>query len=211
MISINFNKIKPYCKFNINNCEFNINNPIEDIINAYYSYVDCNCFSDLTCPLCGFSGCLHYHKSYERNLIYLNDDKPVETKIIIAVLVCSHCKNIKAKQKYHALLPTFIFPYHIYESSLIIDSIYKRICQKIKLDEILNRIKITHKLFYDWIKKIKKYLLPSSVIVKTKNEIIIVINEIYKLNDKFLIDFYNSFKHHFFLFKLTCVPLCITP
>lgn len=202
MLSIKLEKINTY---------FNENEPktIENIIKAYDNYRDCNNFSDLVCPLCKHK-CLVFHKIYERNLTYFIDGELKNIKINIIVCKCKHCEKAHNKQKYHALLPEFILPYAIYEASTIITAINDYL-QKKKLDKILERLQITHKLFYDWLKKLKVYVLPSSVILKTINDINKVISEIKKSNTLFLKEFYDIYEHPFFLFKITCVPLCIIP
>ena len=204
MITLSLNKIKP---------QINSNQPItvKSLVKDYYNYCDCNAFDDLKCPCCKMKGTLFYHKKYERNLTYMEEDEVIDMVISITVLVCKNCVENNNKQKYHALLPVFILPYHVHESSLIINSIYEYLVKEQKLKEILEKINITHKLFYDWLKKIKIYSLVSSTILKENNILKIIITKIFALNERFLIDFFANFEHPFFLFKRTCVPLCITP
>lgn len=204
MILLSKEKVKPY--FEINN-----ESAIDILIKGYYNYCNTNLFNDLKCPCCKKTGLLHFHKTYERNIIYMVDDEIVEDTINITVLVCEHCKKNNNCQKYHALLPFFIFPYHQYSSNTIIGSIYDRIINDMKLEAILEKVRITHKLFYDWIRKVNKYLLSSSIILKIKTDIKLVVEKIYKLNEKFLMEFYDAYNHPYFLFKLTCVPLRINP
>lgn len=208
MITFNTNKIKPHFEKNKTK---NTTSPFTILINSYDNYCDCNMFNDLRCPCCNKKNTLSFHKKYPRNFSYIENGVKIDTVIYITVLECKYCKKCNNKQKYHALLPIFILPYHIYEASMIIDSIYSYLVKEQKLNEILEKIQITHKLFYDWLKKIKIYLLPSSVILKENNVLITIIKKIYLLNEKFLIDFYDNYGHPYFLFKETCVPLCITP
>lgn len=98
----------------------------------------------------------------------------------------------------------------IYEASTVINAINDYI-NKVNLKIILERLKIQHKLFYDWLKKIKEYILPSSIILEVNYKLDNVINEIIKSYDTFLKNFFHNYNHPFFLFRLTCVPLCITP
>ena len=182
---------------------------MEDIIKLYYNYRDCNDFSDLVCPLCKHKS-LTFHKTYERNLTYYINNELVNIKINIIVCKCEHCIKAHNKQKYHALLPEFILPYIIYEASTIIKALNDYF-NELKLREILERLQITHKLFYDWLKKIKIYTLSSSIILKSVNNIQKVVSSIFNNNSKFLLSFYDIYQHPFFLFKLTCVPLCIIP
>lgn len=204
MISINLNKYKPFFKVSSKNL-------VETAIDAYYSYVKCNDFYDLKCPCCNKKGCLKYHKSYDRHLTYYINNQLIDTTIGIATCVCTNCMNNNDKQKYHALLPDFILPYHIYEASTIVDFIYKYLFEELRVKEILERIRITHKLFYDWLKKLNKYLLPASIVLKTAIDKKNIIKRILNYNSSFLSDFYLNYSHPFFLFRLTCVDLCITP
>lgn len=183
-------------------------NSVNDIIKLYNNYRDCNDFSDLVCPLCGNKGCLHFHKVYERNLTYYENGELINTIVEIIVCKCEHCEKAHNKQKYHALLPEFVLPYHIYEASTIIKAI-NDYYNKNKLQKIMEKLHITHKLFYDWLRKLKKYTLSSSIILKTINDIKEVVLGIVRDNSKFLISFYDDYNHPFFLFKTTCVPLCI--
>ena len=199
MITLNIDKIKSQNK--------KIDS-IEDIIIMYNNYRDCNDFSDLICPLCNHKF-LTFHKTYERNLTYYINGELVNVKIDIIVCKCKHCEKVYNKQKYHALLPEFILPYTIYEASTIISAINDYLKKK-KLKEILERLRITHKLFYDWLKKIKRYVLSSSIVLKLNNDLYKVVLEIIRSNFFFLKTFYDTYKHPFFLFKETCIPLCIT-
>lgn len=202
MVSLNLNKIKYYLKEKSQNS-------MKTIIKAYDNYRDSNDFSDLECPQCKHKS-LTFHKTYERNLTYDINNKIENIKINIIVCQCQHCVQKHNKQKYHAILPEFILPYTIYESSSIINAINEYLKER-ELKEILKRLQITHKLFYDWLKKFNKYKLSASIVLKCNNEINIVISEIIKSNSIFLNTFYEINEHPFFLFKLTCVPLCIIP
>ncbi len=182
------------------------------MIKAYESYVCVNDFSHLACPSCGYSEHLHYHKSYDRNLIFYFNQYKIEAKIALAVLKCSYCSKKKNNpQKYHTIIPEFIFPYHIYSADTIIKTLYNNIINKIKLNQLMESLKISHQLFYQWVKGIHSYIMPSSVILQVKADIIAIVKSIYKFNYSFLLGFYNTYNHPFFLFKPTCVPLSITP
>ena len=102
-------------------------NTILNKIKDYETIRNINDYSEYKCPLCGKKEVLHFHKTYERNLIFYYDDYEVICKIDIIVLECSHCKeHNKGKQHYHALLPSFILPYHTYSSYIIMDTLYLR-------------------------------------------------------------------------------------
>ena len=202
MITLSMNKIK-------SNMQILGRNSVEHAIYAYYNYCDCNDYSNLKCPSCGNKS-LSFHKKYQRNLTYYCNGEVINTKIDIVVCKCEHCSKIPGKQKYHAILPEFVFPYAIYEASTIMKSL-DDYYNETKLEQILQKLQITHKLFYDWLKKINKYLLPASVILKAINNSKVIIDLIVKSNSNFLMDFYDNYQHPFFLFRLTCVPLCIIP
>ena len=204
MITLTLDKCKPFfMKSELNS--------YKSLINTYNNYVSCNSFNNLRCPCCKNKGVLSFHKTYSRNLSYIENDNKIDILLDVAVLKCDHCTKSNNKQKYHALLPFFILPYHIHDANMIIDSVYEYLFKQMKLREILERLKITHKLFYDWIKKINKYLLPSSIILKENNDLIKVIKKIYSYKEQFLIEFFNNYQHPYFLFRITCVDLCITP
>ena len=184
-------------------------NPIGQAIYVYYNYCDCNDYSNLRCPCCSNKS-LTFHKKYQRNLTYYYNGKVFDITIDIAVCKCNHCSKISGRQKYHAILPEFILPYAIYEASTIMNAL-NDYYNKVKLNQILDRLKIQHKLFYDWIKKFNIYSLSASVILKINNDLKQIINNIVKENSIFLMNFYNDYHHPYFLFKTTCVPLCIIP
>lgn len=210
-----FNEIydKNLLNFLINNNEImkcDENNVIETLINSYYNFIDTNYFDDLECPNCKIKGCLKRNTTYQRHLTYLASDNVINTMITITVVKCSHCAKKGDTQKYHAILPWFVLPYHLYSAHDIL-SACKDYYNKVKIKEILNRLKIQHKLLYDWIKKLSKYLLPSSIILSMINDKTKIINEINNNLEQFLCRFYSNYLHPFFLFKITCVPLCINP
>lgn len=187
--------------------KISMENPIEYSIKCYYNYCYCNNYSNLKCPSCG-KKCLSYHKTYERNLTYYHNNEVYNTIINVAVCKCEHCSKIKGKQKYHAILPEFILPYIIYEANTIIEALYQYY-NEIKLQQILDRLKIKHKLFYDWLKKLNVYSLSASIILAINNQKKLIISKIIENDYQFLNKFYLSYNHPFFLFKPTCVPLCI--
>ena len=202
IITLSINEINP-------KIDKNSINSINEFICMYNNYRDCNDFSNLICPLC-HNHSLSFYKTYERNLTYFENSIITNNKIDIIVCKCQYCAKHHNKQKYHALLPEFISPYHIYEISIIIKAINDYLNHK-KFKDIIERLQITHKLFYDWLKKILKYTLPSSIVLKINNDLNVVITEMINQSSSFLMQFYDIYHHPFFLFRLTCVPLCITP
>ena len=202
MITLNIDKIK-------SNEQILDKDPMICAINSYYNYCDCNDFSNLKCPLCG-NKCLTHHKTYERHLTYFRNNQRIDIIITITVCKCEHCYKTKAKQKYHALLPEFVLPYIIYEASTIMNALNDYF-NKIKVKQILERLEISHKLFYDWLKKFNIYIFYAAVVLSTIVEMKTVISKITFSISTFLMNFYDYYHHPFFLFRLTCVHLCIIP
>ena len=154
---------------------------------------------------------MHFHKTYERNLIFYYDDYEVICKIDIIVLECSYCKeHNKGKQHYHALLPSFILPYHIYSSYIIMDTLYYGLT-KGQILKIIEERNISHQLYYSWLRGLDKYRVSASTILSVKDDILSVIINIKEDMYEFLSLFYLSYHHPFFLFKVTCVNLVIIP
>lgn len=201
IITLNLCKIK-------SNIQLKGFKPIEQAIYDYYNYCDCNDYSNLKCPGCGNKSLIFY-KKYQRNLTYYYNNEMYDISIEIAVCKCNHCSKISGKQKYHAILPEFVLPYVIYEASTIMKAL-NDYYNKVKVNQILERLKISHKLFYDWIRKFNIYSLSASIVLKLNNDLKQIISKI--VNDStFLINFYNNYNHPYFLFRITCVPLCIIP
>ena len=186
-------------------------NTILNKIKDYETIRNINDYSEYRCPLCGKKEVLHFHKTYERNLIFYYDDYEVICKIDIIVLLCSYCKeHNKGKQHYHALLPSFILPYHTYSSYIIMDTLYYGLTKE-QFNKMLEERNISYQLYYKWLRGLDKYKTSASTILLVKNEIIEVIIKIKEDMYKFLSEFYLSYHHPFFLFKLTCVNLVIMP
>ena len=183
--------------------------PIKYIVKIYYHFCDCNNFNNLKCPCCG-KRLLSFHKRYERNLVYYYNGKMNNIIVNITVCKCKECSKTKGKQKYHAILPDFILPYIIYEASTIMKAL-SDYYNKTKIQQILDRLQIRHKLLYDWIKKLNIYSFSASIVLGINNVIKTIISNIISQNSKFINRFYYNYYHPFFLFKSTCVPLCIIP
>lgn len=182
------------------------------MINAYEIVANTNDYSFCKCPQCNHDNCMHYHKEYQRNIIFHIMGYEIIAKISIVVLECKFCKDTnKGKQHFHALLPDYIFPYHIFSSNIIINALYDRIIKNIKIEIIIEKLRISHQLFYKWLRGLKKYLLTSSIILATQSNIKDILNKIIENKDEFLYLFYKEYRHPYFLFKLTCVPLAIMP
>lgn len=195
----------------INEINYSTESSILNDIKDYENYAISNDFKDLKCPLCKHDNVLHYHKEYQRNITFNIDNYEVNAKISITVLECSYCKNNTDKQHFHALLPIFIFPYHIYSESFILDVLNDRLINNKKIEEIIETRKISHQLFYKWLRGLKKYSVSASTILEIKAEITDIIKYIKKDPYLFLFQFFDNYYHPFFLFRLTCVPLVINP
>lgn len=190
----------------------NFNSNMEENIKKYNIFAVSNTFSSLICPLCHNEGTLEYHKTYERNITYTDKSgNIVDTVINIVVVKCKHCTKHNNKQKYHAVLPTFIYPYHIDTAQRIIVSLNKHFCQKQTVDKVCKNNKVSRRTFYNWVQKFKKYVLSASVVLSCNSIINILLAQIVDNLHSFNNKFYEYYMHPFFLFKLTCVSLCLTP
>ncbi|MDD4795972.1 MAG: DUF6431 domain-containing protein [Bacilli bacterium] len=220
LINKNINIIKDFSNIlqNINIIEFDksLENHLEDdsallyLLKSYEAFCQINDFNSLTCPCCKNKRCLSYHKTYNRNIVFYINNYKIEGLIALTVLICSICMK-EDKQKYHALIPDFIFPYHAYSTDTIIKTLYNILIKKIKVSELIKSIQISHQLLYKWIKGLYTYSIPSSIVLQVKADVITIIECLYLLKSSFLLDYYQTFDHPFFLFKPTCVPLSVTP
>lgn len=189
-----------------------IKTDIIHIIKAYESIGIINDYSTHKCPCCKNNNCMKYHKDYQRNITFIYNDYLIEAKISLIVLECSFCKEVnKGKQKYHTLLPEIIFPYHIYSSEIIMNTLNDRFINKLKIEQIIEKRKISAQLYYKWLKGLFKYLPICSIILECKIKIEEILLKIKLDKDKFYNNFYEKYFHPFFLFKKTCVPLAIMP
>lgn len=182
------------------------------LIKAYEAFIQTNDFQDFKCPKGKKDGTLHFHKFYRRNIIFYVGCYEICAEISLAVLKCVDCEAIDPKsQKYHALLPDFIFPYHIFSRVIILSTVYDRIVNKAKVQAIISKRNISHQLFYRWLKGFKKYSLSASTILGVGNKLDFIVVAIMKDIHSFLWNYYQIYYHPFFLFKNTCVPLAIIP
>lgn len=240
MISLNDKKIKQNLTINIPNIEKtvkNIKNNIdliknfstllsvesvvettENIMNddknilyfikSYENLLHSNDYSDFKCPLCKKNN-LHYHKTYIRNITLVIDNHIIDAKIELIVVECLNCKK-ENKQHYHVILPDNVLPYHLFSSSIVLNSINDKI-KKIKNEIILERYRISRQLLNKWLKLFDRYLISSSTIIQTIIDRSKIITGILDNREEFQYQFYEHFFHPYFLNKLTCVKLAITP
>lgn len=138
----------------INKLDKNTDNDINTLyyIKAYEYELLTNDHSSYRCPLCKKDNTLSFHKTYTRNIILHINGYEVIARFTMIVLECSHCKEFnKGKQHFHALIPDFIFPYHIFSSNIIIKTLIDRFINKLKIEQILEKVKISHQLYYKWL------------------------------------------------------------
>ena len=181
-------------------------------LKAYEEIIKVNDYTFCKCPLCKKENTLIFHKIYERNIILHINGYEIIGKIKLIVLECKYCKKInKGKQHYHVLFPDFIFPYHIYSSNIIMKALIDKFVIKLKINEIIERARISHQLYYKWLKEFNKYLMVSSILLKTKTIIEEVLTEIETRLDELQYECFENYYHPYFLFKKTCVPLIIIP
>ena len=181
-------------------------------IKVYESLLTVNDYSNFKCPLCKKEHTLSFHKTYERNIIIHLDGYEVIAKISLIVLECAYCKEYnRNSQHYHAIIPDYIFPYHIYSSNIIMNCLIEHYLKELTIKQIIEQANISHQLYYKWLNELKKYLVVSSVILKTKANIKEILTEIKSRLEELQYNFYQSYNHPYFLFKETCVPLIIMP
>ena len=181
-------------------------------IKVYESLLTVNDYSNFKCPLCKKEHTLSFHKTYERNIIIHLDGYEVIAKISLIVLECAYCKEYnRNSQHYHAIIPDYIFPYHIYSSNIIMNCLIEHYLKELTIKQIIEQANISHQLYYKWLNELKKYLTVSSVILKTKANIKEILTEIKSRLEELQYNFYQSYNHPYFLFKETCVPLIIMP
>ena len=181
-------------------------------IKVYESLLTVNDYSNFKCPLCKKDHTLSFHKTYERNIIIHFDGYEVIAKISLIVLECAYCKEYnRNSQHYHAIIPDYIFPYHIYSSNIIMNCLIEHYLKELTIKQIIEQANISHQLYYKWLNELKKYLTVSSVILKTKANIKEILIEIKSRLEELQYNFYQSYNHPYFLFKETCVPLIIMP
>lgn len=216
MIKDDINKLKDFSKIlNIVSISETVNMKesydVLYLIKAYETIGAINEYEEYQCPNCKRHNCLHFHKTYERNITFFIGKYKVEAVITLLVLECSYCKNYEDEQHYHALIPDFIFPYHAYSATIILNTIYDRLINKIKVEQIIAKNKITKELYYKWLRGFKKYSISADTVLGVGNNLELIIRVILNDTHTFLHKFYQTYYHPFFLFKSTCVPLSIIP
>jgi len=184
----------------INNC-----NTFKLKCQEYQNFVASNDFSNLVCPICDTKGDFTRNTSYVRNLIYIEDESfddieynsnlnSIDTKLKITVIRCNSCG------KYHALLPTFILPYHIYSAYFIMISLQAKLIKNLNMNKLLESLGISHKLFYYWNRIFLNYIPSSSTVLDTADNSPPNILKLIIFNfENFLSNFYEQFKIIFFL------------
>lgn len=178
------------------------------VLKAYEALLYSNDYSSFKCPLCKNNN-LHYHKTYTRNITLVISNHIIDAKIELIVVECLDCKK-ENKQHYHVILPDNVLPYHLFSSSIVLNSIKAKI-KKIKNEIILERYRISRQLLNQWLKLFDRYLISSSTITKTIIDRSKIIKGILDNREEFQYQFYEHFFHPYFLNKLTCVKLAITP
>ena len=138
----------------------------------YHNYCDANSFEDIKDPD-DPNLTLKRHCYYDRN--YCHED----VNYIIKILVFK-----SESGKYHALLPDFIIPYHIYSPMNIFNAINKKFI-------------IYRQLLLYWKNKFDDYLVRFQILFSTNNKQFILdeINNNYYLHYE---GFYQLFKLIFF-------------
>ena len=181
-------------------------------LKMYETILTINNYTSFKCPLCKKEHTLTFHKTYERNIIFHLFDYEIVAKIKLIVLECSYCKKYNHnKQHYHAIIPDYIFPYHIYSSNIIMNCLIDHYLNELIIQLIIEQANISHQLYYKWLNEFNRYSLISSIILQTKNEIKEILQEIIDRLEELQRNFYKNYNHPYFLFRKTCVSLVITP
>lgn len=181
-------------------------------LKMYETILTINNYTSFKCPLCKKEHTLSFHKTYERNIIFNLYGYEIIAKISLIVLECSYCKEYNHNiQHYHAIIPDYIFPYHIYSSNIIMNCLIEHYLNELTINQIIEQVNISHQLYYKWLNEFNKYLVVSSIILKVKANIKEILAEIKNQLEELLYNFYQSYNHPYFLFKRTCVPLIIMP
>ena len=101
------------------------------------------------CPKCKAKGCFKAHGWYDRHVIALLDNQVIHEIIMVKRVKCQSCKST------HALLPSFILPYHSYTYSVILKCLDEKVICKRKIHEITDLMGISFQLLYTWMKRFK--------------------------------------------------------
>ena len=207
-----FSSILEVISINKVNTSQGIDDNILFYLKIYESLLTINDYSNFKCPLCKKEHTLSFHKTYERNIILNLYGYEIIAKISLIVLECSYCKEYNHNiQHYHAIIPDYIFPYHIYSSNIIMNCLIEHYLNELTINQIIEQVNISHQLYYKWLNEFNKYLVVSSIILKVKANIKEILAEIKNQLEELLYNFYQSYNHPYFLFKRTCVPLIIMP
>jgi len=173
----------------------------DDTVKQYNNYIDANNFSKHICQNCKTRGRFSRNTSYNRGYVYRENDEVIETTINITVVQCEAC------EKYHALLPAFIFPYHIYSASFILMALEMKLIKQENLIKLLTYLNISPQLLYYWLRVFNKFIPSSSVILSsslTDNVSLLehILNDIETFISKFFSDlcvmFFLNRNNHLF-------------
>jgi len=96
------------------------------------------------CPKCGTKGKLSYHSKYTRDVVSINDNDIVESKVSPPRYECGSCVRT------HALLPANIIPYSPYSLRFkltVLIAYFERGCTVV---EICGRFGIAVSTLYEW-------------------------------------------------------------
>lgn len=174
-----------------------VNRDIKDCIDDYENYVSANDFSTQYCPKCKIKGKFKRNTKYQRNLTYKNNEEIVNDVMTIYVVECRSCG------RYHALLPGFLFPYHIFSAPIIVEVLHQRLCNSLKLLKIVDKYKITHQLMYYWLKLLRKFQgYISTVFDEIVLQLVDQLNKMFDDLELFTKNFHIQHKFMFFLFKM---------
>lgn len=101
------------------------------------------------CPNCQARGQFKNHGHYSRHVIVLLGAQVTHEVIEVKRVKCKSCNRT------HALLPSFILPYHTHTYSVILKCLDEKIVQKKKIKELTDLMGISFQLLFNWIKRFK--------------------------------------------------------
>jgi len=173
-----------------------VNYTYEESLKQYTNYISSNNFSNLMCTNCKVIGNVQRNTEYVRNYIYIENEKDItETTIVITVVRCNNCG------KYHALLPAFIFPYHIYSACFIMYALNMKLIKQQQAIKLISYLNISGQLLYYWIKVFNKFVSSSTIVLpqSPSKDPPKILHSILNDLQKFISDYYSKLFIMFFL------------
>lgn len=170
MILLKYEKSKLFCKKDKIN--FNLHIKEEKLDFLIKEYEETLNFEFIECPICGSIELVGYG-TYKRNIVINNINKEINIKRV----QCKQCKHT------HALIPSFIKPYQVYESSYIDFCVMLMLIRRKKKREIEYILNLSRQLLRKWELRFYKHQMYIVTTFKLK-ELREVINKTFEINFK---------------------------